>query len=170
MDMKEFEKKMSILLKGSGVNIAKGIELGISVEKAGIKFYTEKQKIIKEKNAIYLFKFLAAEEEYHLKLLNNLKESLKKKNQWIKITKKQARPKIFSDKSMAIDENSRDINIILAAMRAERDSQKLYSGMAEKVKDASGSKFFSALADFEQGHFELLDGILFNLNYNRVEA
>ena len=166
MNLQEFEKKMNAFLKGNDIDIAKGIELGIDVEKAGIKFYTEKQKIIREKSAIYLFKFLAAEEEYHLKLLSKLKESLKKKNQWIEIKEKI----IFSSKKKEIDENSGDINIILVAMRAERDSQKLYSGMAEKVKDAAGRKFFEALADFEQGHFELLDGILYNLTYNRVEA
>ena len=166
----EFEKKMNILLKGSGVDIAKGIELGIGVEKMGLDFYKKKKQIIKDKHAAYLFDFLAAEEEYHLKLLNELKESLKKKNQWIEITKKPARPKIFSDTDKSIDENSKDINIILAAMRVERDTQKLYLGIAEKLKSPDGRKFFSALSDFEQGHFELLDGILYNLTYNRVEA
>ena len=102
--------------------------------------------------------------------MNELKESLKKKNQWIEITKKPARPKIFSDTDKSIDENSKDINIILAAMRVERDTQKLYLGIAEKLKSPDGRKFFSALSDFEQGHFELLDGILYNLTYNRVEA
>ena len=166
MNITEFEKKMGVVLKESGKDISKGIELGISIEMMGKDFYENKAKTIENENVKYLFHFLASEEKFHLSLLKDLKESLKKRKTWIDIKAKSKKPENFFSKQMTNFKNT-DIDVVLTAMRTEKE---FYFQLSEKVKDKKGKKFFEILSNFEKHHFEMLDDVLTNMTYNRIES
>lgn len=156
------------------IDIMKGIEIAMTLEKKGKKYYLDKAKRIEDKNIKIFLEFLAKEEAHHYELLSEVKNSLKKQGKWIsipasKLKSKVKRPHVFTKKSEP-KRKSDQINVILSSMKVEKDVEEFYRRMADSIKDIDGKKFFLALADFELSHYNLLDGILESLTYNRIES
>ena len=61
------------------VDVAKGIKIGIELEKKSINFYNEKSEKVSNAAAADLIKFIVNEEVKHLEQLTSLKESLARK-------------------------------------------------------------------------------------------
>lgn len=150
----EFEKKMGFTADKAA--ISRGISIAIALEKKSKKIYLS----IFKKSGNRIFSFLAGEEDYHLRLLNELKESLlkgRKMKASIKISK------MPEPSAKGLD----DTEIILSAMKFEKESRELY----EKLAKTSGNReFFSKLAEFEQRHYDLLNGILDSFTNLRMET
>ncbi|MEM3556202.1 MAG: ferritin family protein [Candidatus Micrarchaeia archaeon] len=145
------------------VEVVKGVRIAIELEKESIKYYNEKSKKMESKDAAKLLKFIEKEEMNHLKQLELLKESLLKKKAWLSADKlgKPAGPALYKEgKTPAVKGDSLDVGILLGAARAEREAKEFYEKFAEKIKDEEGRRFFMRLAEFEQSHYELFDGIL----------
>lgn len=154
------------------INIAKGIEIGIELEKKSINFYNEKSKIMLSAAGATLIKFIASEEVNHLKQLTALKETFAKRKGWVSAEKlgKPEGPKLFEKGfEPKVDETSEDATILLAAARTEIEARDFYTKFSEKIDDPVGKKFFQRLAEFEQSHFDLFDGIL-EASHIRVEG
>jgi len=148
---------------GSGSSdVIKGVEIGVDLEKKSVEYYTEKSKKMKSRDVALLLEFIAKEEAGHLKQLEALKHSLAKKR-WISADKlgKPGGPKLYAKvKSPTISDESGDVGILLGAARAEREARDFYEDFSRKIKDENGRKFFQRLAEFEQSHYELFNGIL----------
>jgi len=148
---------------GSGsIDVARGIQIAINLEMESIKYYGEKSEEMESKEAAQLLRFIMKEEENHLKQLELLKERFSKKK-WINAEKlgKPKGPELYKkDKPPAVREDSGDVAILLGAAKSEREAKEFYEKFAEKIKDEEGRRFFMRLAEFEQSHYELFDGIL----------
>ena len=141
----------------------KGVETAIDLEVRSIEYYTEKSKKIKSKTAAVLLTFIAGEEKTHLKQLEELKRSLAKNKRWISAEKlgKPKGPKLYGKGTEPIiEEESGDVGILLAAARSEREAKEFYEDFSSRIADKEGSRFFKKLAEFEQTHYDLFDGIL----------
>ena len=145
------------------IDIAKGVEIAIDLEKKSIDYYTEKSKKMESKDVASLLRFIAKEETTHLKELETLKQNLAKKKGWISADKlgEPQGPKLYEESgSPAVREDSGDVGILLGAARAEREARDFYEEFSRTIKDEKGRKFFQKLAEFEQTHYDLFDGIL----------
>jgi len=58
---------------------------------------------------------------------------------------------------------SDEISAVLWAMRAERRAELLYLGLKSKSSSKEGKDFFQFMADFELGHYNMLDKIVEDL-------
>jgi len=144
------------------LDVAKGVEIAMDLEKKSIEFYSEKSKNLESKELAELLKFIMKEEVNHLKQLESLKKSLMKKK-WIGPEKlgKPEGPKLYIEgTSPMIREDSGDVGILLGAIRAEEEAREFYEEFSRKIKDENGREFFERLVEFEQSHYDLFDGIL----------
>jgi rubrerythrin len=145
------------------IDIAEGVEIAIDLEKKSIEYYTDKSKKTKSKDVANLLKFIAKEEATHLKQLETLKQSIAKKKGWVSADKlgKPGGPKLYAKvKLPTISDESGDVGILLGAARAEREAKNFYEDFSRTIKDEKGRMFFQKLAEFEQTHYDLFDGIL----------
>ncbi len=145
------------------IDVMKGIEIGIELEKKSIAFYSEKSKKMENKAAADLLKFIETEEVTHLRQLETLKQNLAKKKGWVSADKlgKPEGPKLYKEGvEPKIEEGSGDFSVLLAAARAEAEARDFYEEFSQKIPDKEGSKFFNRLAEFEQTHYDLFNEIL----------
>jgi rubrerythrin len=87
--------------------------------------------------------------------------SLLKKGKWIepKLPKPE-KPRIFSEKDWDREQGGDAVTPILFALWKEKQAQEFYSSAAAKVKSLGAKRFFSALAEFEKNHAEMLAGFV----------
>jgi rubrerythrin len=145
------------------IDVIKGVDIGIKLEKDSIEYYTEKGKKVKSKDAAGLIRFIAKEEATHLAQLEALRNNLTKNRPWITADKlgKPHATEIYGDKNLpAIEEDSGDVGILLGAARAEKEARDFYEEFSQKIGDEKGKAFFKRLAEFEQTHYDLFNGIL----------
>jgi rubrerythrin len=157
------EKMFDEFFTSGSIDVVKGVEIGIELEKKSIAFYREKSKNLENKAAADLLKFIETEEASHLKHLEMLKQNLIKKKGWVSADKlgKPEGPRLY-EKGVEpkIEEGSKDFSVLLAAARAEAEARNFYEEFSQKIPDKEGSKFFKKLAEFEQTHYDLFNGIL----------
>ena len=147
------------------IDISKGIALAISIEKKAKRFYLSAEK--KSPHLAPILSFLAREEGLHLRMIQDLKESLKTRKLWIMPASVKEQSSVAKMYKGMISENETDI--LLAAAKAEKIAMDCYTGIAEKIGDSHGKKFFSALAKFEHGHYNLISSLL-DMTFSRVES
>jgi rubrerythrin len=146
-------------------SIVQGINIGIALETQSRQFY---QSIARKMSpdSQFILKFLANEELDHLKTLLAFKKALQNNDKWIDLTQKQLnrvrKPKLYEGKGSIplIDEIDNEVDILLAAMRAEKRGEQFYKRIGQKVKDQRAQSFFNFLSKFERGHYLLLKNLL----------
>ncbi len=159
-----FEKEYKVVLEKTDF-VREGLELAIKGEIVGRKAYLWLAGRASFRDVASFFRFLAGEEELHRRMLEELKASLQEKGGWrgLKAGERKRiseRPPGFKKLLGESDElKKNEIQGILRAMGIELEFRDFYAGMAEKVEDADGKKLFSALARFEQKHYDLLSSI-----------
>ena len=145
------------------IDVARGVEIGIELERNSIRYYNEKSKEMESKAAADLLRFIEREEATHLKQLEELKMRLAKKKGWVS-AEKLGEPKGVKFYKVGaeprIQKNSGDVGILLAAARSELEAKRFYEEFSKRIKDTEGIRFFQRLAEFEQSHYQLFDGIL----------
>ena len=146
-------------------HIVLGVTLGLDIETQSRLFYQNMgRKLAHDKR--FILKFLANEELEHLKTLLMFKTALQKNDNWIDLTKKQRskirNPNLYEGKGSIplIKETDNEIDILLAAMRAEKRGEQFYKRVGTKVKDPQATSFFELLSKFERGHYTLLKSLL----------
>jgi len=149
---------------GSGtIDVIKGIDIAIKLEKDSIEYYSKKEKKMKSKDAAGLIRFIGKEEATHLAQLENLRDNLTRNRPWITADKlgKPHATEIYGERNLpAISEDSGDVSILLGAARAEEEARSFYEQFSRRIGDEKGKAFFKRLAEFEKSHYELFDGIL----------
>jgi rubrerythrin len=162
MEKTEFEQEYGIDLDSPDVNVVKAVEVGIAIEKRGEDFYfghAERLQSMNPELAEFL-KFLGNQEVLHHGMLTELKKSLQEKKQWMEPDEKLREPEIFSKGNPAVKEGSDDLEILMEALKVEKDTRDYYRKFSEEIGESEGKQFFKALADFEQTHVDMIDGII----------
>ena len=156
--LEEVFKSLDEYFASQNDDIIKGLTIAIELETKGRSFYLAKYHELKRE----VFNFLADDELQHLKALENVKEIIERRGQWVEVREVQlrnlGRPKLFDrgQTETRISDESSNRGILLAALSVERKSEEFYNRMMEKVEDDDAKKFFAALASLERRHFEII--------------
>ncbi len=143
------------------------VELGIQIENNGRDFYNTLVKQSKNQKAQEVFKFLAGEEEKHIKVFQGILAQTQKfepqgldADKYLDYLKSLAGEYIFTQKGKGeeIAQNTKsDKQAIDTAIRFEEDSIVFYAGM-KKIVPSYNEKIIEALVMQEEGHLkQLLD-------------
>jgi rubrerythrin len=112
-----------------------------------------------------MFQRLAAEESDHLRRLQEERQSLLEKHEWLK--REPARlplsrkivEEIFPQKELLkieVKDETSDLDALNIAMNLERRSHQFFSDFAKQISDASGRKIFMDFARDEESHLQAL--------------
>lgn len=153
------------------------VKLAIELEEKGYEFYTQTAHKSQNPLAISTLNSLAVRELEHIKRIKEFYMSLtgekQLKHDWLaKVsvppTKAQLLKPILDNLKKSLGhkfETEADINnAYKIAEGLEKDSFKLYDGIAKQAPDDTTKKFFTALAEEENEHYAILDETLEYLN------
>jgi len=143
------------------------VEIGIQIENNGRDFYNTLVKQSKDPKAQEVFRFLAGEEEKHIKVFLGILESTQKfapqgldAEDYLRYMKVLAKESIFTqkDRGEEIAQNTKsDKEAVGVAIRFEEDSIVFYVGM-KKIVPEYDHKVIEALIMQEENHLkQLLD-------------
>jgi len=141
------------------------LELTLAIERRGYTFYTNASRKTKNNRGRLMFQRLAAEESDHLRRLQEERQSLLAKHEWLK--REPARlplsrkivEEIFPQKELLkieVKDETSDLDALNIAMNLERRSHQFFSDFAEQIADASGRKIFLDFARDEESHLQAL--------------
>ena len=119
-----------------------------------------------EKGSIF-FKWLAREENGHIKLLNEAINTLTKHQSWperkdwdskylsepISVTEFPSKPEVMGQ----LPAHAPELKIFEKAIEAEKNDADFYKALAEKVDDLEGKRMLEKLALIERGHATALE-------------
>ena len=166
-DRPGFERDFGINLSAGSAGIEKAIEMGINIEEAGRKFYLEKAASANIPQVRHHLQRLANDEVEHMRMLNELKHSLIEKGEWIGVkelpdSKKRLEELGAFEKESGpeIQDTASAVEVLNEALKLEERVSKFYKGLAGELKNDKGRQFFNALAEWEQGHYELIKKLL----------
>ncbi len=172
-----FEKEFGINLSAKNLDVSRGIEISLKVESDGRAFYASNARKIQNIEIKRFIEFLAGEEDKHISILKELRESLEKRGAWTDasedpcILKKTLEDlRVFKGKAGKEVRDAGDVAVILNAMKTEKDLVEFYEKFAHNIKDHGGKKFFLRLADWERTHYQLLEGIYESITFFRMQT
>lgn len=172
-----FEKEYRIDLTAKNLNVNRGIDIALKVERRGRSFYASNAKLIQNIEIKRFIEFLAGEEDKHISILAEVKVSLKKRGIWLdatenpKIVRKILEDlRVFKGKAGKEVREAGDVTVILNALKTEKDLVEFYEKFAHNIKDHGGRKFFLKLADWERTHYQLLEGIYGSITFFRMQT
>lgn len=138
------------------------LKLAMEFEKEGFDYYHQARDKSKHPMGKKMFESLAEDEVLHMKRIKELFDSLLDKGEWpqqlplprtqIKTVFKEAMKTI--DKDLKSDEN--DLAAIDWALKLERKGYEFYREMSQKSAKDDEKDFFSALAEEENTHIDVL--------------
>jgi rubrerythrin len=161
------EEALRDIGKGDARLAAKGIGLAAGIECESIEFYKKQAEKFRGTETGDFFSFLEKQEKAHLEAITALKESLEKEGKWIdpKLPAGE-RPEIFAKKDWD-KENKDGLQAVLFALWKEKQAQEFYQGIAAKAGNKGAEHFFTALAEFEKGHAQMLEEYVDESYYSR---
>jgi len=169
----DIEAEFKIDLAAPDFDVVKGIQVAMTIEERGRKFYSEASR--KASGPLQPFlKFMAEQEREHYNDLYDLKASLSAMNLWVNkidprsITRSADDAAVFMNAKKARQRG--DIETLLTAMRMEKQTREFYEKFAESVKSADGRAFFHSLANWEKKHYEMVSGLYNAASYVRLET
>jgi rubrerythrin len=141
------------------------LELTLAIERRGYTFYTNASRKTKNGSGRLMFQRLAAEESDHLRRLQQERESLLEKHEWLK--REPARlplsrkivEEIFPQKELLkieVKDETSDLDALNIAMNLERRSHQFFTDFAMQISDANGRKIFMDFAKDEESHLQAL--------------
>jgi Fur family transcriptional regulator, ferric uptake regulator len=141
------------------------LELTLAIERRGYTFYTNASRKTKNGSGRLMFQRLAAEESDHLRRLQEERQSLLEKNEWLKrepsrlpLSRKIVE-EIFPQKELLkiqVKDETSDLDALNIAMNLERRSHQFFTDFAKQISDASGRKIFMDFAKDEESHLKAL--------------
>jgi rubrerythrin len=172
-----FEAEFDIDLSSRNLDVSRGIEISLQIEKKGRDFYAENARKIQNMEIKRFIEFLAGEEDKHIALLTALRESLKGRGAWIDASESKETLhsiledlRVFKGKAHKDIREAGDVTVILNALKTEKDLVEFYEKFAHHIKDQGGKKFFLRLADWERTHYQLLEGIYESITFFRMQT
>ena len=172
-----FEKEFDIDLSARNLDVSRGIDISLKVEVDGRAFYASNARKIQNIEIKRFIEFLAGEEDKHIALLKDLKQSLEKRGAWIdasenpRIVKKIIEDlRVFKGKAGKEVREAGDVTVLLNALKTEKDLIEFYEKFAHHIRDRGGKKFFLRLADWERTHYQLLEGIYESITFFRMQT
>ncbi len=152
--MKKEEKKTYKEAEGkitSEMSASEALSLAIYNEQSAFDFYTKLSDTIKNPSGKEKFKFLAADEKRHRKLLED---------HYQKVTGGKEFP-FDSGKVKAVNVDIRDNTTASEALdigiKAENEAYRFYRKSAAETKDPEAKKMFLKLAEEEDRHYNILN-------------
>ena len=110
-----------------------------------------------------LFEQLSEFEQFHYEKLTELEKSLKKTGNFINYEGKEfILPPKFEIKSVPGLKSM--IEVILSAMKLEKQAEKAYADLAAQLEDSQGRQMFLRLSEEEHKHFWILEKASTSLN------
>jgi len=132
------------------------INLALTIENQGIKFYSEKANSVVSIQAKDLFTYLAAEEARHIVYLNDFKKTGKAS------VIKNVDPANFTP-SFEIEftgAKPAEMDVLMGALGFEQKNENFYKKLAAQSEDPDQKEFFTIMTSFEHEHLELIDGFI----------
>ena len=132
------------------------INLALTIENQGIKFYSEKANSVVSIQAKDLFIYLAAEEAKHIVYLNDFKKTGKAS------VIKNVDPANFTP-SFEIEFTGAkpgELDVLMGALGFEQKNEIFYQKLAAQAEDPDQKEFFALMTSFEHEHLELIAGFI----------
>ncbi len=147
-------------------DIIKYINLAISTEKRGIKFYSEAKKKVSDYNLTRLMDVLLDQERIHLKAFQTILSAEKKKGteQAAKVAAKYHKQKPIRNPMFDL-KHAKDLsdlktdiyNMFKIATDFEQKGHDMYLDMAKKIKNKNISAFLKKVAEEETKHKKFIE-------------
>lgn len=139
------------------------LKTAILLERKGKAFYSSVSEKADDPDVKEFFKHMADEEDEHIRYLNEQFEYYTKNNNFkepLTHAEDSTDEAILSEKvKKQISAASFEAAAISAAIDFETRAVKVYSDRADSATDPEEKKFYSFLAEWEQGHHKLLHDI-----------
>jgi len=150
---------------GNIFSAAEVAEIGVEIEKNGRDFYNSVEKLSKTQNAKEIFKYLAGEEEKHIKTFEAIVSKVKKyepseayPGEYFAYLKALSQEYVFTEKGKGLDiakAVKSDKEAIELGIRFEKDSMLFYHEMKKVVMEGE-HKTIDDLIEQEQEHLRKL--------------
>ena len=147
-------------------DLKKALEYAVEVEKEGMRAYMDfalRSTSIDGKN---MFVWLAREEYSHMRLFESMLQAATAgtavtSSDIPPATVLQFMPRLKKmERADGGSADAHDTDALRAALRMERETRDYYRQQAQLADDPEVSKVFNALAEVEQGHFDLIQAQL----------
>jgi rubrerythrin len=154
-------------------DILAALTAGIQSEVATYVFYIEAAKQVVDDDIKATLRQLAGEEKGHFQILEKQYDSLVRSEKWIStadIMKQPGLPEITEemeaphrDLVMKVHQAKDKREILDMALGLEKAANELFVKEAARAKSKEAKETFEHLARFEQGHINLISGIIARL-------
>jgi rubrerythrin len=134
-------------------------------ERIATKSYADAAQEIRHSMGRDLFEQLSKFEAYHYAQLTALEKSLEETGEFIDYQGKEFPLPPTFDIVAAEEPNKKSLmQIITEARELERQSEKAYAKLADKLTDPQGHEMFRKLAEEEHSHYLILNEAFWSLN------
>jgi rubrerythrin len=132
------------------------INLALTIENQGLKFYSEKANSVVSIQAKDLFIYLAAEEAKHIEHLNNFG----KKGDASSIRNVDSAEFTPSFEIEFTGAKPGEMDVLMGALGFEQKNENFYKKLAAQANDPDQKEFFTLMTSFEHEHLELIDDFI----------
>jgi rubrerythrin len=153
----------------SNTTILDAIRVVKENERIAAETYAEAAKKITNPLGKRLFEQLSVFEKFHLAQVSALEISLTEKGAYLSYAGKDfPLPPLFEIKAAQEADKKSAISMVTDAIDLERQAEKTYTDLAERVADPEGHAMFSRLAEEEHKHYLILHEAYWSLTNNSV--
>jgi rubrerythrin len=149
--MADIEKMMENLK-----TVDDAINLALTIENQGQKFYSEKANTAVSIEAKDLFTYLAAEEAKHIEYLNNFEKTGNASS--IRNVDSADFTPSFEMEFTGVKPGEMDV--LMGALGFEQKNENFYKKLEARAYDPGQKEFFTIMTSFEHKHLELIDGFI----------
>ncbi|MDP7493394.1 MAG: ferritin family protein [Candidatus Undinarchaeales archaeon] len=154
-------------------HVSDAVAIAIDFENRTRTFYQALQERVTNKHLVDLLEFLASEELSHvdhLKSFGKTQDSSAVPDDAQAAFKRKVE-EVMVKVSGEVEPTAEQIQLLLGAMRVERQAEDLYRELAHRfANDTEIAGFFALLAAFERTHYDLLDGIFAQVDDFRMQS
>ena len=140
------------------------LEMAIKMELDGENFYKEQAAKNKDNASLYVFIFLAEEEQKHKEALEELSNALAlKQPPSIELEKLNNPFQGLQDFKTKIKDIPEQLDIYRLALKMEQESIDFYQDISTKIIEPEAKKVINALIEFEKKHYQIFEEIINHL-------
>jgi len=153
--------------------VGDAVAIAIDFEDRTRTFYQNLQGRVTNKHLVSLLDFLASEEVVHADHLKRFGETrdLSAVPDEAQAAFKRKVEDVMVRVAGEVEPTSEQLQLLLGALRVERQAEDLYRELAYRfADDTEVAGFFTLLAAFERTHYDLLDGIIVQVDDFRMQS
>ncbi len=139
------------------------LKYAMNMEKRGKQFYLDSATQVKSESAKKIFKWLAAMEDEHLRILKEQYNAISSGKELSEIPEREEKmPDLFNERKkgekveLGDEDRLSDMSILRMAFLIEQDFASFYEKAAKNAKDPKEKEVLERLAKWEIGHRDLL--------------